>query len=108
MEEAWTLEGYFDLVGKEVHIGVITPVITDISGIFQALTTRGFLPIVAGDGIMMRWWHSYVFANGGWLLIQTRHLVVDDGSDEEARCVDEVAVPKNVDEENGEEAGGVA
>jgi hypothetical protein len=42
------------------------------------------------------------------LLIETQHLVVDDGSDEEARDVDEVVVPENVDDENGEEAGGVA
>jgi hypothetical protein len=108
VEEVWALKGSFDLVGKELHIGVITPAITDVSGMIQAWTTRGFLRIVAGDGMIFRWWDNYVLAIGGWLLIETQHLVVDDGSDEEARGVDEVVVSENVDDEDGEEEGRVA
>jgi hypothetical protein len=43
VEEAWALEGSFQLVGRDLRIGIITPVITDISGVFQAYTTHGFL-----------------------------------------------------------------
>jgi hypothetical protein len=63
---------------------------------------------VAEDGIILRWWHTYVFANGEWLLIKTHHVVVDDESDGEASDVDEVAVPEIVDDENDEEAEGEA
>jgi hypothetical protein len=53
----------------------------EVSEVFEGRVAVGNLSVVVEDGIVVCWWHTFLFQAGRWELYSTHHAVVESEDD---------------------------
>jgi hypothetical protein len=76
IEGSWRCEGPFEVVDR-ARWNDVGQEKTDISDIFEGRFAVDTIRIVIEDGVVVRWWHTYLFRSNRWELCCSHHAVVE-------------------------------
>ncbi len=57
-------------------------IVTDISGEYESQTELGLEQVVVEDGVVLRWWHTYVLCQEESVLRFSHHALTEDDDEE--------------------------